>query len=340
MGIRALVVDDSPTMQRFISAVLSADKEIEIVGCAANANEARASIKALDPDVITLDIEMPGMSGLDFLKKIMALRPMPVVVVSSHAKAGATAAVEALSTGAFCCLPKPKLDDEAALTEMREMTKQAARCSELIKSRARRSPAAPQATPQTQSEANMPDLIVVGSSTGGVDALTELFSGFPANCPPTVVTQHMPAEFTKSLAASLDKKCEPNVVEAVNDTVLKSGTIYIAPGAIGHCTINGFADLVVKVRPGEPISGHMPSVDALFRSVASIENRKIAAALLTGMGSDGAAGLLELKQNGAHTIAQDEATSLVYGMPRAAVELGAADKVLPISRISNAIFGG
>jgi two-component system chemotaxis response regulator CheB len=340
MSVRTIVVDDSPSMQKLIAAVLETDPAIEVVGTAANPNEARQMIKALDPDVITLDIEMPGMNGLDFLERLMRLRPMPVVMISSHTRKGADATVAALEFGAFSCLPKPRMDDEAALLEMRENVKAAGAAKAIIKGRQK--PVAPvhPASGGIAKRVRGLNIIALGASTGGVEALTEVLSGFPADCPPTVVTQHMPEHFTKSFAERLDRLCAPKVVEASDGMPIRPGQVYIAPGAVGHLTISGRNERVCRVTPGELRSGHMPSVDVMFESVAEIYGGKVAAALLTGMGSDGAEGLLALKNAGAHTIAQDRATSLVYGMPAAADRLGAANQVLPLREIASALFGG
>lgn len=341
MTVRVLVVDDSASMQRLLAAVLETDPEIKVVGTAADPMEARTAIKALNPDVVTLDVEMPGMNGIQFLEKIMALRPMPVVMISSHTQRGTEVSMEALSIGAFCCLPKPRLDDEQALREICVMVKQAAHSADSIKRKARASakPAPANSDNVAVNNSVATDLIVIGSSTGGVEALTSLFRMFPVDCPPTVVTQHMPAAFTASLAGRLNKICAPSVSEARNNEPLERGHIYIAPGGIGHTTVAGNVHWRMRIEEGSQISGHMPSVDRLFETAASTKRgRTVHAALLTGMGADGAKGMLKLKEAGAKTIAQDEDTCLVYGMPAAAVRLGAAQHVLPLGKIASALF--
>ncbi|QKV19607.1 protein-glutamate methylesterase/protein-glutamine glutaminase [Oricola thermophila] len=342
MTVRTIVVDDSPSMQKLITAVLETDPEIEVIGTASNPIEAREMIKVLDPDVITLDVEMPGMNGLDFLERLMRLRPMPVVMISSHTRKGADATIAALEIGAVSCLPKPRMDDEAALQEMRQNVKAAASAKMAIQGRQRTSGDArtkPARSAVLKRKRGI-DVIALGASTGGVEALTEVLSGFPANCPPTVVTQHMPEHFTKSFAERLDRLCAPKVVEAADGMPISEGHVYIAPGGVGHLTVAGRTEKLCRVQPGQLRSGHMPSVDVLFESVAKAFADKAAAALLTGMGSDGAEGLLALKKAGALTIAQDRATSLVYGMPAAAERLGAANHVLPLRDIASALFGG
>ena len=342
MSVRTIVVDDSPSMQKLIAAVLGSDPEIKVVGTAANPEEARKMIKALDPDVITLDIEMPGMNGLDFLERLMRLRPMPVVMISSWTRKGADATIAALEIGAFSCLPKPRMDDEEALQAMCENVKAAAAAKAIIKQK-HGAPAVSHEAPAPRSGGGMKkpglDVIAIGASTGGVEALTEVLTGFPADCPPTLVTQHMPEHFTRSFAERLDRLCKPTVVEAADGMQIRSGHVYIAPGAVGHLTVAGRTERICRITPGELRSGHRPSVDVMFESVANAYGRKCAAALLTGMGSDGAEGLLALKNAGAHTVAQDRATSLVYGMPAAAARIGAAKEILPLNEIADALFG-
>jgi two-component system chemotaxis response regulator CheB len=339
MTIRTIVVDDSPSMQKLIATVLETDPEIQVVGTAENPDEARQMIKALNPDVITLDIEMPGMNGLDFLERLMRLRPMPVVMISSWTRKGADATVAALELGAFSCLPKPRMDDEAALQEMCENVKAAAAAKETISARGKPS-AASAGRSQGPKVSPKLDIVAIGASTGGVEALTEVISRFPENCPPTVITQHMPEHFTKSFSERLDRLSAPTVVEAEDMMPLERGHVYLAPGSIGHLTVTDRAEARCRVRNGELVSGHRPSVDVMFQSVAKVYGKRSAAALLTGMGSDGANGMLALKQAGAHTIAQDRKTSLVYGMPAAAAKLGAANHILPLSEIAAVLLGG
>ncbi len=332
--IRILIVDDSKTMQMLLRAVFESDPEIEVVGVASDPYEAREKIKLLNPDLITLDVEMPGMNGMDFLKRIMALRPMPVVMISSLTTRGADASVEALALGALACLAKPNFDDEQAISHMCETVKIAAKSSSALKinkTMARGS------TPVITDSSGV-RLILIGASTGGVEALGSILSSFPADCPPTVITQHIPERFAQSLALRLNKFCSPSVKLAENQLPIERGHVYLAPGTVGHTSIANPSRPHLVITNNGPHNGHMPSVDILFNSVSSWPGRGIAAALLTGMGKDGAEGLLKLKTAGAYTIAQDRETSVVYGMPAAAKDLGAACDVLPLQKITEALF--
>jgi len=334
--IRVLIVDDSATMRSLLTAVLRRDPAIEVVGHAADPLEARAKIKALNPDVVTLDIEMPNMNGLDFLDKIMRLRPMPVIMVSSLTGRDAAATLAALEIGAFDCIAKASFSDEGAFDALLATVKAAARAR--IRPPAASAARAP--APATAGGAFAPDgrVVAIGASTGGVEALVTILSQFPANCPPTVITQHMPPVFTKSFAERLNRICRPQVSEAVDGAPLAPGQVYLAPGGVAHLEVAGSATLRCRLRAGDPVSGHRPSVDVLFASVARAAGARAVGAILTGMGRDGAEGLVKVRQAGAATLGQDEATSLVYGMPRAAFEAGAVERQLPLARIAGHIL--
>lgn len=330
--VRVLIVDDSPTMRLMISSILQRDPEIEVIGSVGDPYEARTAIKDLNPDVITLDIEMPKMNGIEFLEKIMRLRPMPVVMVSTLTQQGAEATLTALELGAVDCVGKPaSVKDLAAFEELALKVKAAAA--------AKVRPLGERAAPSVQAGAFRPNnrLVAIGASTGGVEALTTLLGGFPANCPPTAVTQHMPPAFTESFAARLDRLCAPSVKEAVDGAVLSAGSVVIAPGGDRHleliATTGGFR---CRLREGPPVSGHRPSVDALFQSAAEAAGARAVGVILTGMGGDGAKGLLAMRQAGARTLGQDEASSVIYGMPKVAFELGAVERQFPLSRIAQA----
>lgn len=332
MTVRVLVVDDSPTMRGLISAVLRRDSEIEVVGTAGDPHEARQAIKALNPDVITLDVEMPNMNGLEFLERIMRLRPMPVVMVSTLTQAGAATSVAALELGAIDCIGKPTaVGDPRAFSELADRVKAAAG--------ARVSSRDPSAVaPPRQGYRGSGRVVAIGSSTGGVEALLAILTRFPKNCPPTLVTQHMPATFTRSFAERLDKCCLPAVSEASEGAPVESGRIYIAPGGDSHLTLTGSLSRRCGLVQGPLHTGHRPSVDVLFNSVAEVAGAVAVGVILTGMGRDGAEGLLAMRQSGAVTIGQDEASCVVYGMPRAAAQMGAVQKQLPLHRIADAIL--
>ncbi len=335
--VRVLVVDDSATMRGLIRAALSRDPEVEVVGEAADAGAARTAIKALNPDVITLDVEMPRMNGIEFLDKIMRLRPTPVIMVSSLTSRGATATLEALEIGAFDCVAKPSAGDPEAFAGLTAKVKAGAQ--------ARPRTRAERIEPRIVAGAGLgrpyrPDgrIVAIGASTGGVEALVEVLSGFPADCPPTLVTQHMPATFTASFAKRLDRLCKPRVSEAVDGAPLAAGHVYLAPGGAAHLVVSASMPLRCRLKVGEPINGHRPSVDAMFHAIAAAAGRHAVGVILTGMGRDGAEGLLAMRRAGAVTLGQDEATCVIYGMPKAAFEIGATEKQIPLSRIAAEIL--
>ena len=327
--IRVLVVDDSPTMRQLVTRALQSDPGIEVAGTAASALEARELIKQLTPDVMTLDVEMPEMDGLSFLERVMRLRPMPVVMVSTLTAQGTETAISALALGAVDCVVKPSAANPRSFDELPAKVRVAARVK-------RRAPVIePEPAPGFRGSYQPADkVIAIGSSTGGVEALIAVLTRFPANCAPTVVTQHMPPVFTRNLAQRLDRMCAPQVVEATHGAPLRVGTIYVAPGGDTHLEVSAQGCLL---KPGGPVNGHCPSVDRLFMSVARSIGTRAVGVLLTGMGRDGAQGLLDMRRAGARTFAQDEASSVVYGMPRAAMELGAAEHQYSLARIGPAL---
>lgn len=340
-AVRVLVIDDSPTMRMLIRTALREEEDIEIVGEAGTATEARAAIKALDPDVVTLDVEMPGMPGIEFLEKIMRLRPMPVVMVSNQTGPGTATAIEALSIGAFDCLAKPRRAQDEAFARLGQTLRMAAASRKgLLGISARRArPAEPRPAPSPRAETrDAPEVIAIGASTGGIEALTTLFAQWPADAPPTLVVQHLPAGFTRGFAQRLERLSPARVVEAEDGMVLETGHIYIAPGGKRHLMALGAVPTCSLVEAA-PVSGHCPSVDVLFHSVARRFGKRSLAVILTGMGSDGAQGALEIRKTGGRTIGQNEESSLVYGMPRAAFSLGAIDEEHPLETIHRAVFG-
>jgi two-component system, chemotaxis family, protein-glutamate methylesterase/glutaminase len=333
-SIKVLVVDDQASMRRLIRGVLEREPDITVVGEAKDPLEARESIKALNPDVVTLDIEMPRMNGLEFLEKIMRLRPTPVIMVSTLTGAGTDATIRALEIGAVDCIAKPAPGERDLFGALAEKIRVAA--SSRVGSLADRL--------RTRSDANAapaasyrPDgsLVAIGSSTGGVEALTAVLGCFPANCPPTVITQHMPPLFTRSFADRLNRLCAPTVAEATDGVILTEGHVYIAPGSPTHHleVVGGAGRLRCRLRAGDTVNGHCPSVDVLFHSVAKAAGPHALGVILTGMGRDGAAGLLAMRQAGARTLGQDAASSLVYGMPKAAHAVGAVERQAPLRRI-------
>ncbi|MGK6316210.1 protein-glutamate O-methylesterase CheB [Neorhizobium sp. DT-125] len=330
---RVLVVDDSPTMRGLITAVLNSDPEVSVVGQAGDALEARAAIKQLNPDVVTLDIEMPNMNGLEFLEKIMRLRPMPVIMVSAMTHQGANATLAALEIGAFDCVGKPAPGDARPFVDLAEKVKAAARSSH----RRAEPVSIPAATPAAEYRVGR-KVVAIGSSTGGVEALITVLQKFPQNCPPTVITQHMPSTFTKSFAERLNRICAPVVQEATDGARLEIGKIYLAPGGERHLQVVNPSAPCCRLIEKEPINGHRPSVDVLFESVADLAGRNAVGVILTGMGRDGAAGLLKMRSAGARTLGQNEKTCVVYGMPRVAYEMGAVEQQLPLGSIGEEIL--
>ncbi|MGZ6017805.1 MAG: protein-glutamate methylesterase/protein-glutamine glutaminase [Phenylobacterium sp.] len=330
--IRTLIVDDSATMRKLIAAALSADPEIQVVGEAADPLQAREAIKALNPDVITLDVEMPNMNGIDFLERLMRLRPMPVVMVSTLTTRGAEATLAALELGAVDCVAKPAATTPHAFDVLVEKVRAAAHA----RVRPRGAPA-PAACDSDAEFAPGDKVVAIGSSTGGVEALLTLVERLPANCAPMVITQHMPATFTKSFAERLNRSCAAEVREARDGDPLAVGKVFLAPGGDSHLEIDGVNHLRCRVAPGPPVSGHCPSVDRLFESVARTAKGRGVGVILTGMGRDGARGLLSIREAGGRTLGQNEATSVVYGMPKAAFELGAVERQLPLEKIGPAI---
>lgn len=338
--IRVLIVDDSALMRQMLSAILSADPLIEVVGTAPDPLVAREKIKALNPDVLTLDVEMPRMDGLAFLEKLMTLRPMPVVMVSSLTERGAEVSVKAMELGAVDVFCKPIDSASGGLMahgkELVDKVKAAAAAR--VRALGDRPVRPPQALAVTTIYKSTDKLVAIGSSTGGVEALRDVILGMPADAPPIVCTQHIPPRFSQSFAQRLDGLAQVRVKEAVDGERVMAGHVYIAPGDKHMAIIRSGAMLVTRVYDGPLVSGHKPSVDVLFHSVAGSCGSKAVGVILTGMGRDGADGLLAMRKAGASTIGQDEASCVVYGMPKAAYEIGAVEKEFPLSRIAEEIL--
>ena len=336
--IRVLVVDDSALVRKAITDALADDPEIEVVGSACDAYVAREKIERLAPDVLTLDLEMPRMDGLTFLRILMEHHPLPVVVVSSLTQAGSQAAMDAVEAGAVDVLAKP--DGTLSIGALAERLAFHVKAAAAAGGRLRR-PAGSESSagplPKVVSGREGRGLIVIGASTGGVEALRTVLPRLPAGLPPIVVVQHISAHFSRIVAERLDAICHVRVREAGDGEPLRPGTCLIAPGD-QHLAVEPHGDgLRTRLLRTPPIHHCRPAVDVLFRSAAEAAGPRVVEALLTGMGSDGALGLQAIRQAGGKTIAQDEASCVVYGMPRAAVALGAVDRVVPLTGIPEAI---
>lgn len=325
-AVRVLVVDDSAVVRQVLSRELAAERGIEVVGTATDPYAARDKIVRLKPDVVTLDIEMPRMDGLTFLRKLMKHYPLPVVIVSSLTPAGGELALEAMQAGAVDVVAKPGASysvGDMVLT-LADTVRAAARVSVTAKRPAETpDPAAPLARTTTK-------IVAIGASTGGTEAIRHLLERMPADGPAMVIAQHMPEHFTTAFAERLDGVCAMEVREARHGDSVSSGRVLIAPGNRHLLLARDGARYYAEVREGPLVSRHRPSVDVLFTSVARVAGSNAVGVLMTGMGADGARGLLRIREAGAHTIVQDEESSIVFGMPRAAIELGAADEVVSL----------
>lgn len=330
---RVVIVDDSPTMRALIRAALDRHPGLEVVGEAGDPLQARGAIRALAPDVLTLDVEMPNMNGLEFLDRLMRLRPMPVVMVSTLTQRGADATLAALELGAVDCVGKPTSTQPGAFDALAAIVAAAA------EARVSARPAAPPKVERPAAYRPGDRVVAIGASTGGVEALMTVLGAFPADCPPTVVTQHMPAAFTGGFAARLDRACAPRVVEAQDGQPLRPGWVHIAPGGARHMQVRGAgSNLTIQLSEGDLVSGHRPSVDVLFGSLAEAAGARAIGLLLTGMGRDGAEGLMAIRSAGGATFGQDEASCVVFGMPRVAAEIGAVQTQLPLHRLAPAVL--
>lgn len=338
--IRTLVVDDSALVRSLLSEILSGDPEIEVVGTACDPYVARDKIKQLKPDVLTLDVEMPRMDGLTFLENLMRLHPLPVLMVSSLTERGAEITLQALELGAVDFVTKPKIDVSHGLQEyaeeLRAKLKAVARARPRGPAGARPAAAAParRSTPFRTTER----LIAIGASTGGTEAIKVVLEQMPPDAPAIVITQHIPAAFSAPFAERMNRSSAMSVCEATDGQLIVPGHAYIAPGGLHLTVVRDGARYVCRLTDAAPENRHRPSVDVLFRSVAKNAGSNAVAAILTGMGDDGARGLLELRKAGAHTLVQDEASSVVWGMPGSAVRLQAPEQVLPLDRIAGQLL--
>ncbi|MGF1454280.1 MAG: chemotaxis response regulator protein-glutamate methylesterase [Alphaproteobacteria bacterium] len=336
MAVRVLIVDDSAIMRQLLTEILSGDPDIAVVGTASDPYAAREKIKALDPDVLTLDVEMPRMDGLDFLQKIMTLRPMPVVMVSSLTQKGADVTLSALEIGAVDVVAKPVADQVTGMAAQAEALRTKVKLAARAQVQPRRKPAT--VPPRTAPFPTTEKIIAIGASTGGVETLMRLVAALPANAPAMVITQHMPAQFTGGFAQRLDRAGRIAVCEAGDGMRALPGHAYLAPGDRHLELTRSGADYVCRLSDGPLVSGHKPSVDVLFQSVARAAGGNAVGVILTGMGRDGADGLLAMRRAGADTFGQDAASCVVYGMPRAAKEAGAVARELPDDRIVPAML--
>ncbi len=355
--VKVLVVDDSATIRRLLTQILSSDPQIEVVGSAPDPYVARDKIKALDPDVLTLDVEMPRMDGLAFLRNLMRLRPMPVVMCSTLTQAGATTTLEALELGAVDFIAKPSVENLGELRAATEEITAKVKAAALAHVRTAPERTASERRPAPEQTAlvvpekydasiilprralsaqrrSMQRLIAIGASTGGTEAIKEVLMDMPPDSPAVVITQHIPQAFSGPFARRMNAHCDLTVHEAQDGQPIEPGHVYIAPGDQHLLVVPDGAGFRCELNDGPPVNRHRPSVDVLFRSVAQNVGASAIGVMLTGMGRDGAAGMQEMREAGALNFVQDEATSVVWGMPRAAWELGAAHEMLPLEAIA------
>ena len=333
MSIRVLVVDDSALIREVLSRTLGRDGDITVVGTAEDPIDARSKIKTLNPDVVTLDIEMPNMNGLAFLDKLMRLHPIPVVMVSTLTTKGASETLLALELGAVDFVAKPSTDLAGGLEAFGANLREKVRAAATSDVRAPGIKPAPTAKLRTAA-APSGALIAIGASTGGVEAIRVVLGDMPADCPPIVIAQHMPAGFTTRFAARLDELSEVRVLEAEDRMPLEPGKAYVARGDWHLRVERSSGQLKCRLGQDELTSGHRPSVDVLFESVANVVGAMAVGTILTGMGRDGARGLKLMRNAGAYTVGQSQASALVYGMPRVAFEEGAVVEQAPVEAIA------
>lgn len=342
MKIKVVIVDDSALIRGVMKEIVNSQPDMEVVGVAPDPLVARELIKQTDPDVLTLDVEMPKMDGLDFLERLMRLRPMPVVMVSSLTERGSEITLRALELGAVDFVTKPKAAIQSGMLEYTELIAEKIRIASRARIKTRTlaggQPAGPQLAavrnPLTSSE----KLIILGASTGGTEAIKDFLIQLPPDCPGILITQHMPEGFTRSFANRLDKLCRISVREAEGGERVLPGHAYLAPGHSHLMLVRSGANYMTRIDQGEPVNRHRPSVDVLFRSAALNAGKNAVGVILTGMGRDGAAGMLEMRQAGAYNLAQDEASCVVFGMPKEAIAIGATHEVAPLHELPGRVL--
>lgn len=342
-AIKVLVVDDSAIIRKYLTTELGKDPEIEVVGSASDPYIARDKIVELKPDVITLDIEMPRMDGLTFLKKLMKFYPLPVIMVSAYTEEGCETTLNALEFGAVDVMLKPRMDLQSRLPELSIQLIDKVKAAARVKIRkgaasARKEAAAPAGTLNHVMVKSADKIIAMGASTGGTEALRDVLMRMPQNSPPIMVVQHMPENFTAAFAQRLNKQCAIEVREAKSGDTLKPGLALIAPGNDHLLLKRSGSRYFAELQNTPLVCRHRPSVEVLFDSVAKYGGANAIGVIMTGMGNDGAQGLLNMRQAGARTIAQDEASCVVFGMPKEAIKLDAAEKIVPLHKISETIL--
>jgi len=348
---RVLIIDDSALVRSLLTEIINKQSDMEAIGAAPDPLVAREMIRALNPDVLTLDVEMPKMDGIDFLEKLMRLRPTPVVMVSTLTERGAEVTLRALELGAVDFVAKPRVGVASGLNELGGEICEKIRVASHARLHRHGPPAGtagvnltngaalePKVRPATFSRLSTEKLIAIGASTGGTEAIREVISRLPADSPAILITQHMPPGFTRSFAARLNNLCKVTVSEAMHGERLLPGHAYIAPGDRHMKLARSGTNYLIELDDGPPVNRHRPSVDVLFHSIAQHAGPNSLGVMLTGMGRDGADAMLEMKKAGSFNLAQDEATCVVYGMPREAVAVGAADEVLPITKIADRLL--
>jgi two-component system chemotaxis response regulator CheB len=344
---RVIVVDDSALVRGLLAEIINRQPDMQCIGAASDPLVAREMIRSLDPDVITLDVEMPRMDGLDFLSRLMRLRPMPVVMVSTLTERGADVTLKALELGAVDFVAKPKIGVADGLRQLGEDITDKIRTAARAQVRRLQAPAAPApGAPAPVRPAAVPGLgrlstekiLFIGASTGGTEATREVLVNLPADFPAVMITQHMPPGFTKSYATRLDGLCRIRVKEASDGERVLPGHAYIAPGGLHLSVERSGANYIARVRDGEPVNRHKPSVQVLFDSAARVVGPNALGLMLTGMGADGAQAMRTMRDAGSWNVCQDEASCVVFGMPREAIAHGAAHEVLPLARIAPALI--